>query len=1036
MRKILFISLLISCVYEVPMLAQNDEWKNPKVNSVNREAMNTDFFAYSSVKEAQEGIKENSTNYLSLNGYWKFCWVRNAQDRPTDFFRLDFNDNSWSDMPVPGMWELNGYGDPVYVNTGYAWRNQFKNNPPYVPEENNHVGSYRKEVIIPQDWKSKDIFIHFGSVVSNIYLWVNGHYVGYSEDSRLEAEFNLTKYLKPGKNLIAFQVFRWCDGTYLEDQDFIRYSGVARDCFLYAKNTQHIKDIRVTPDLDSDYKNGSLDVEIDLKGSGIVDIQLFNAKNEKCATATLEGKSKLSTTLLVENPDKWNAESPALYTLFVTFKRKNSIYEVIPIKVGFRKIEIKKSQVLVNGQPVLFKGVNRHEMDPDNGYFVSKERMIQDIQIMKRLNINAVRTSHYPNSSFWYELCDLYGLYVVAEANLESHGMGYGEASLSKEKNYEIAHLERNQRNVQRNYNHPSIIFWSLGNEAGFGPNFEKCYNWVKNEDKTRPVQYEQARTNDYTDIYCPMYLGYEAAEKYCLGNVDKPLIQCEYAHAMGNSLGGFKEYWDMIRKYPKYQGGFIWDFVDQSPRWKTKDGTMIYAYGGDFNKHDASDQNFLNNGLISPDRKLNPHANEVAYYYQSIWTTLEDFSKGEILVYNEHFFRDLSAYCLEWELLVDGEVKQLGTVSTLYILPQQKKKIQLPIAPENLQSKGELLLNVRYRLRSQEGLLPAGTIVAYNQLNLSPYQYPELEMRNEPVVNIDVVIPSIKEQNKDYLMVEGRDFVIEFNRHNGFISKYNVDNVDLMDENSQLVPNFWRAPTDNDFGANLQVKYAVWKNPEIILDSMSWGVENGMAVIRSIHKMESVQSVLKIEYVINNEGTVKISQKISTNKNAEIPNMFRFGMKMKMPKQFNELEYYGRGPVENYSDRNNSALVGKYRQYVSEQFYPYIRPQETGTRTDLRWWTVLDISGNGLKFISDEPFSASALSYTIESLDDGAYKRQSHSSEIAKDRSTNLCIDKKQMGLGCVDSWGQLPLPEYQVPYQDYEFDFIMLPIKNKLNN
>ena len=1036
MRKILFISLLISCVYEVPMLAQNDEWKNPKVNSVNREAMNTDFFAYSSVKEAQEGIKENSTNYLSLNGYWKFCWVRNAQDRPTDFFRLDFNDNSWSDMPVPGMWELNGYGDPVYVNTGYAWRNQFKNNPPYVPEENNHVGSYRKEVIIPQDWKSKDIFIHFGSVVSNIYLWVNGHYVGYSEDSRLEAEFNLTKYLKPGKNLIAFQVFRWCDGTYLEDQDFIRYSGVARDCFLYAKNTQHIKDIRVTPDLDSDYKNGSLDVEIDLKGSGIVDIQLFNAKNEKCATATLEGKSKLSTTLLVENPDKWNAESPALYTLFVTFKRKNSIYEVIPIKVGFRKIEIKKSQVLVNGQPVLFKGVNRHEMDPDNGYFVSKERMIQDIQIMKRLNINAVRTSHYPNSSFWYELCDLYGLYVVAEANLESHGMGYGEASLSKEKNYEIAHLERNQRNVQRNYNHPSIIFWSLGNEAGFGPNFEKCYNWVKNEDKTRPVQYEQARTNDYTDIYCPMYLGYEAAEKYCLGNVDKPLIQCEYAHAMGNSLGGFKEYWDMIRKYPKYQGGFIWDFVDQSPRWKTKDGTMIYAYGGDFNKHDASDQNFLDNGLISPDRKLNPHANEVAYYYQSIWTTLEDFSKGEILVYNEHFFRDLSAYCLEWELLVDGEVKQLGTVSTLYILPQQKKKIQLPIAPENLQSKGELLLNVRYRLRSQEGLLPAGTIVAYNQLNLSPYQYPELEMRNEPVVNIDVVIPSIKEQNKDYLMVEGRDFVIEFNRHNGFISKYNVDNVDLMDENSQLVPNFWRAPTDNDFGANLQVKYAVWKNPEIILDSMSWGVENGMAVIRSIHKMESVQSVLKIEYVINNEGTVKISQKISTNKNAEIPNMFRFGMKMKMPKQFNELEYYGRGPVENYSDRNNSALVGKYRQYVSEQFYPYIRPQETGTRTDLRWWTVLDISGNGLKFISDEPFSASALSYTIESLDDGAYKRQSHSSEIAKDRSTNLCIDKKQMGLGCVDSWGQLPLPEYQVPYQDYEFDFIMLPIKNKLNN
>ena len=573
------------------MQAQNfNEWKDPEVNSVNRSTMHTNYFAYASADEAKAGIKENSKNFMTLNGLWKFNWVRNADARPTDFFQTNFNDKGWDNIKVPGVWELNGYGDPIYVNVGYAWRSQFKNNPPFVPVENNHVGSYRKEITLPADWKGKEIFAHFGSVTSNMYLWVNGRYVGYSEDSKLEAEYNLTNYLKPGKNIIAFQVFRWCDGTYLEDQDFFRYSGVGRDCYLYARDKKYIQDIRVTPDLDSQYKDGTLNISVDLKGSGTVALNLTDAQGNSVATADLIGFGKLITTLNISNPAYWTAETPNLYTLTATLKNGNNTVEVLPIKVGFRKIELKGGQILVNGQPVLFKGADRHEMDPDGGYVVSRARMIQDIQIMKQLNINAVRTCHYPDDNFWYDLCDKYGIYVVAEANIESHGMGYGEETLAKEPSYKKAHLERNQRNVQRGFNHPSIIFWSLGNEAGYGPNFEAAYDWVKAEDPSRAVQYEQARIDGKTDIYCPMYADYKWCEEYSKNDkYQKPLIQCEYAHAMGNSEGGFKEYWDLIRKYPKYQGGFIWDFVDQSIRWTGKNGKMIYAYAGDFNRMDDS---------------------------------------------------------------------------------------------------------------------------------------------------------------------------------------------------------------------------------------------------------------------------------------------------------------------------------------------------------------------------------------------------------------------------------------------------------------
>ena len=1015
----------------VTAFAQKNEWKDPNVNEVNRAPMHTNYFAFETEDAALKGCKESSVNFMTLNGTWKFNWVKDADSRPTDFWKTGFNDKGWDDLQVPAVWELNGYGDPIYVNVGYAWRNQFQNNPPEVPTENNHVGSYRREIVVPASWKGKDIIAHFGSVTSNMYLWVNGRYVGYSEDSKLEAEFDLTPYLKPGqKNLIAFQVFRWCDGTYLEDQDFFRYSGVGRDCYLYARNKKRIQDIRVTPDLDAAYQNGSLAVNLDLKGSGKVDLELVDAQGKQVATATAN-KSGL-VTMNVENPKKWSAETPYLYTLRASMQGSN---EVIPVKVGFRKIELKGDQILVNGKAVLFKGADRHEMDPDGGYVVSPERMLQDIQIMKQFNLNAVRTCHYPDDNLWYDLCDQYGIYVVAEANIESHGMGYGDKTLAKNPSYKKAHLERNQRNVQRGFNHPSIIFWSLGNEAGDGPNFEQCYKWIKAEDPSRACQYEQARQKEHTDIFCPMYYDYNGMEKYGQRtDATKPLIQCEYAHAMGNSQGGFKEYWDLIRKYPKYQGGFIWDFVDQSVRWTGKNRKMIYAYGGDFNKFDASDNNFCDNGLISPDRVPNPHMYEVGYYYQDIWTTPGDLSKGEIKVYNENFFRDLSAYYMEWKLLANGEVVQTGIVSDLKVAPQQTVKVQLPFDTKNICPCKELLLNVSYKLKAAETLLPAGTTIAYDQLSIRDYKAPELKLENQQTSNVAVIVPTIQDNDRNYLIVNGEDFTLEFNKHNGYLCRYDVNGMQLMEDGSLLTPNFWRAPTDNDYGAGLQNRYAAWKNPVLKLTSLKHAIENEQAVVRAEYDMQSIGGKLFLTYTINNLGAVKVNQKMVADKSKKVSEMFRFGMQFRMPLAFNEIEYYGRGPVENYSDRNHAAMLGKYRQTVEEQFYPYIRPQETGTKTDIRWWRLLNIGGNGLQFVSDAPFSASALNYTIESLDDGAGKDQRHSPEVEKADFTNFCIDKAQAGLACVNSWGAIPLEKYRLPYQDYELSFIMTPVYHKL--
>ena len=1035
MKKYVFLGLA-GCALLSANAQTFKEWQDESVNEINRAAMHTHFFAYENAEKAGSDVKENSKNFMSMNGSWKFFWVKNADQRPTDFWKVGYNDKGWDDMKVPAVWELNGYGDPIYVNVGYPWRNQYTNNPPHVPTEKNHVGSYRREFVIPADWNGKDIVAHFGAVSSNMYLWVNGKFVGYSEDSKLEAEFDLTPYVKPGqKNLIAFQVFRWCDGSYFEDQDFFRYTGVARDCYLYARNKKRIDDIRVVPDLDAEYKSGSLTVNLSLKGNAAVSLELLDAANKTVATAEVKGAGKQSSVIRVDNPNKWTAETPYLYTLRATLKEGNKVTEVVPLKVGFRKIELKNSQLLVNGQPVLIKGADRHEMDPDGGYVVSRERMIQDIQIMKKFNLNAVRTCHYPDDSFWYDLCDKYGIYVVAEANLESHGMGYDEATLAKVPSFKKTHLERNQRNVQRNYNHPSIIFWSLGNEAGYGSNFEAAYDWVKKEDPSRAVQYERSGYEGKTDIHCPMYLNYKDCIKYCEDDSKtKPLIQCEYAHAMGNSEGGFKEYWDLVRKYPKYQGGFIWDFVDQSCRWTGKNGKMIYAYGGDFNRFDASDNNFCDNGLISPDRVPNPHMYEVGYFYQNIWTTAADLKAGELNVYNENFFRDLSAYALEWEVMKNGIVVRTGRVDNLNVAPQQTAKIKLDLGKTC--ACAEWLLNVKYVQKQREGLIPAGHIVAKDQLVLNEYKAPAMTLQNVTDMNIQTALPRIDDANSQCVMIEGENFNIQFAKADGFMDKYMVDGLDMIKEGAKLTPNFWRAPTDNDFGAGLQQKYAVWKNPKFKLASLKSEMKDGLAVVSAEYEMPSVSAGTKLQltYEINNRGAVKVNQKLVAEKGAKVSNIFRFGMQMVMPKSFENISYYGRGPVENYIDRKWATELGVYNQTVTDQFYAYIRPQENGNKTDIRWWKLLNEAGRGLQFVAEAPFSASALHYTIESLDSGLEKKQEHSNEVEPADLTNFLIDKVQMGLGCVDSWGAIPREEYMLPYGDYEFTFIMQPINNSI--
>ena len=1031
------------------------EWKNPAVNEINREARRANFFAFESSDLAMKGDKTLSSRYLSMEGKWRFCFVKDHDKAPKDFFALKYDDSKWVDFPVPGLFEIEGYGDKTYKNVGYSWGTTFRSNPPFIGETNNYTGSYRRTFELPASWNGQQVFFHVGSATSNLKVWVNGKFAGYSEDSKVAAEFDITKYVKKGQNLIAMQVMRWCDGSYLEDQDFWRFTGIAREVYLYARPATHIADITIG----QDYAGGKglLQAAVDVAGKGHVTAQLLDADGKQACQGIFAEQTKTGFKLnaTVDAPKTWTAETPYLYTLLITLKdQKDNALETIRQRVGFRHIEIKGGQLLVNGQPILIKGADRHELDPDGGYIVSMERMVQDIKIMKQLNINAVRTCHYPDDPRWYDLCDEYGLYVTAEANLESHGMGYGDGTLAKRTDFEKMHLERNQANVLTLRNHPSIIVWSLGNEAGYGPNFEKAYDWVKQTDATRPCQYEQARHNGKTDIFCPMYYDYRGCEAYSQGDNPRPLIQCEYAHAMGNSMGGFKEYWDLVRKYPKYQGGYIWDFVDQGMRDKSPvTGKEIFTYGGDYGRYPASDYNFNCNGIIAPDRRLNPHAYEVQYYYQNVWLKDVDLKEGKIEVYNENFFKALDDLALHCVLLPGGETSNACVIKEFNdfqsIAPQSRKVITSPSLKEAIAKytaqypDRELVANFYFRAKEAQPLIDKNQVMAKQQFIVQPYKFPTLtadaasqsSTLNSQSSTLKSQPSSLKsqiqkEETESYVRFDAAGTTLTVGKWTGLIDYIDVDGEPMLKFRESVTPEFWRAPTDNDYGAGLQQRFAVWRQPQMKLKGCTVGDNSVVAVF----DMPSVKSTLTMTYTLREDGQIIVRQQLKTDPEAKISNMLRYGMQLQMPKQYNTVDYYGRGPVENYCDRNASEFIGHYSNKVSDEYFPYIRPQESGNHTDVRWFRVINDKGQGLEFYSDAPMEASALNYLTEDLDDGPHKDKKwgrHSGDLIERPLTQVHIQQRQFGLGCVNSWGAWPRSEYQLPYGDRDFTFAIKPVK-----
>lgn len=1013
------------------------DWQNPEIFEKNRLPMSAHF--------STNGLKQD------LNGIWKFCWYDNINNRDKTFFLTDYDDSDWDTIPVPGMWELNGYGDPLYNNFGFPWEGHYKANPPIPHDEHNYAGQYRRSFIIGEEWKGKDIFLHIGSATSNIRVWVNGKEVGYSEDSKLEAQFDITQYVKKGQNLIAFEIFRWCDGTYLEDQDFWRLTGIARDTYIYSREKNRIEDIRIVASASGE---ATICAEVS-KGIEKISFEIMDAAGKVVGSQTLKVDHKnlsdrripqIKTSIKITDVMTWSAETPNLYILDTKVYDKKGMTEKTSIEFGFRDVCIQNGLLLINGKPILVKGVNRHELNPYKGYVVSEEDMIKDIMIMKQLNINAVRTSHYPNDPLWYSLCDRYGLFVIAEANVESHGMGVKDKSLSHYTSYESAHKIRVQRMIERDFNHPSIIGWSLGNESGQGPNIRKSYDLAKEMDSSRFVQYqyEQGLCEGFSDIFCPMYLSYGKCEKYATSNPDRPLIQCEYAHAMGNSMGGLKEYWDLIRKHPHYQGGFIWDFADQALYWPSQNnGTdHIFAYGGDFNDYDISDNSFCCNGIVASDRSLHPHAYEVAYQYRPIHT-FGTQTLGEVEIYNEYFFIDLSRYTMEWDIEVNGVKVLCGSVINLDVKPQEKRCISLEFNENDIFSAAgissldsdDIYLNVRYKLRSKDGILPSGTVISYDQICINEEKFSEYK-------NISGISEYTK-GNGQHIFKGCLDFQWEivFDGESGKLQEYAINGKNMIEDG--ISPCLARAATENDLGARFDQSQDFWRSLEYTVENFSVQKLEDRYRIEVAYKAFEDIAKISLTYDIFADGAMSITERLTDAGKLSSSFMLpRFGVEMCMNGAYSNIEYFGLGPNENYSDRNSSAVVGLYRQRVEDMYhYGYVRPQESGTRTGLKWLKVTDDNGSGFKISSDLKYSASALPFNWKEMDVRMLGNdQAHSLELKEkafegkrsEGKTWINLDLMQMGLGCINSWGAWPKSEYQVKAQPYEFTIHFVPVYN----
>lgn len=1012
------------------------DWLNPGIVERNRLPMR----AHMNIPDLQQE---------TLNGVWKFRWYETPSQRSLDFFKTDVDDAMWDNIPVPGLWELNGYGDPMYLNIGFPWRGHFENNPPVVPEEHNYVGQYRRSFNVPSDWKGEDIFLCIGSATSNVRVWINGREVGYSQDSKLEAHFDITSFVKPGENLIALEIFRWCDGTYLEDQDFWRLTGLARDTYVYARPRHRIEDVNIKASA-----NGAFSIKV-VPSAGVTEVEYhIDGVTSPVKAATDRKTGFVSFEGNLNAPKLWSAEDPNLYTLVVKAADKNGVQDEVRVNFGFRDVCVKDGFLYVNGKVVLIKGADRHELSATGGYIVTTAEMERDIRIMKELNINTVRTCHYPDDPVWLDLCDKYGLYVIDEANNESHGMGYEELTLAKHPAYEHAHMQRIQRMVFRDINHPSVIIWSLGNEAGNGPNFLKPYDWLKVYDTTRPVQYERNRGARNSDIYCPMYMPHDKCEAYASSNPSKPLIQCEYAHAMGNSMGGFKEYWDLIRKYPHYQGGCIWDFQDQALIWPASlyrkadlsaSGTdHIFVFGGDFNDYDPTDESFNCNGIIAADRSYHPHAYEVAYQYRSILTSAADaVRKGKVNVYNENFFISLDRYRLEWDIAADGDVLLSGSLNDLDIAPQATATVDLGFdldALEDVPAGADLYLNVRYFLKKKDGILPAGSQVAYDQIALGT----TAAAAEAPVQRVSEI--TVSEAGAAFAFsgeycAEGSGvslrpvpWTVVIDCVSGGLVSYNLAGKEMVLE--PLMPCFGRAVTENDLGAKFQEKFAMWLYPDFKAVGSGCVAEGDGYKLSFEYNLNDLAKVT-LTYRIHPDGSIDLCEEMKDA--AKAPHLFRFGVEMAMKGEYSTLEFVGKGPFENYIDRCSAALYGHYVQRVEDQYHwGYVRPQESGTHTGIKWMHVVDESGTGLGFTSDVRFSASALPVSRRDMDlsIGKYRHSlemkslAHENEREKGK-TCLNIDLCQMGVGGITSWGAWPMDQHLMPAGDYTFNLTIAPVK-----
>ena len=1014
------------------------DWENQNIISINKEPAHATLMVYQDEKSALQGNRYGSHYYKSLNGKWKFHWVSKPADKPTDFYKKEFDVNWWDEIDVPGNWQMCGYGIPIYLNIPYP----FKKNPPYIQAEYNPIGSYRLDFTIPEDWSQRQIFIHFDGVESAFYLWINGQMVGYSQGSRTPAEFNITPYISNSKNVLAVQVYRWSDGSYLECQDFWRLSGIFRNVYMFSTPRIHIRDFEVSCTMDENYHNAILHVSTwihnyskDILHDYKLEVTLRDDQNELVGKNVLmqsdieslapNSESIVKTEAAVENPAKWTAEQPNLYSLLFGLKdTQGNTIEIESCKFGFRKVELKNGQLLVNGIPIRFKGVNRHEHDPKTGHYVTKESMLRDIKLMKQFNINAVRTSHYPDDPKWYELCDKYGLYLIDEANIESHGMGYHpDETLGNNPEWENAHIDRIQRMVERDKNHPSVLIWSMGNEAGDGCNFEKASNWIHQRDPSRPVHYERAEQRSYVDIYSPMYMSIDGLKRYASTNENKPLIMCEYAHAMGNSVGNLQDYWDVIESERELQGGFIWDWVDQGLWKSTSDGRNFFAYGGDFGDN-FNDGNFCCNGLVQPDRNPNPSLYEVKKVYQSIKVEALNILAGVFRVQNKYDFLSLDFLEIVWEMTADGKVIQTGQLPSLNLAAGGAREIIIPYTHPQVQAGSEYFLKIKFILAEDQSWAEKDHLVAWEQFKL-PFQVPQVGK-----FDIKSISDLRVEKSERFIKIAGKNFEIRMGKKTGVIESFLFKEKKIIA--SDLVPNFWRVPTDNDIGNKMPYRLSVWRfaGPGRKVEAVN--VEQQDANKVKIHVSFSLPaggSKLDITYTIFGSGDVLVDENLSFG--MQLPEMPRFGMQMKIPGEYSTMTWYGRGPQETYWDRKTGAAIGQYSGSVQDQIHPYIRPQECANKSDVCWVTLTDNQGAGVLIVGMPSIDISAWPFSMEDLE-----KADHTFELPQRSYLTVNIDFKQMGVGGDNSWGARTHPEYCLTAQKYRYKFRISPLSGEEKN